>query len=357
MLRRFSMIIRGLAARRSRPDLDALADETDPERFVWAILPHAARSFSASIVVLPRPKARVAAVAYLYARMLDTYEDLLPEQSDRPHALRAFAARLRTSSPPPPLPISYELAVDARDRLHILLVQRAALVDAVYVTFPADTQQEIAELIDAMAEGMAWSSERLSNQGGVFVDDEQLFRYCHNVIGYPTAFSARLLIGSTAQLSETDMRAVSEMIQLANITRDLEKDLVRGIAYVPRLKPYLGTTNPAAVRSVRGRLLDLAIVRAPAYLRLYESADLRRRRGVRMAAVLMILFVDLHYRSTARRVGRAPWPGQPGKTTTLLAALPAAISNGYATWMIARVTDRLGGAAEVVEPVASPIRI
>ena len=348
MLRRLSMIIRGLAARRSRPNLEVLARETIPERFVWKVLPHAARSFAASIVVLPRPVARVAAVAYLYARMLDTYEDLLPHESDRPGALRAFAARLRVAIPPPPMPIPDTLAIDDRDRLHILLVQKAELVDAVYNTLPLHQRQEIAELIDSMAEGMAWSSERISDQGGVLIGDGQLFQYCHHVIGYPAMFSISLIAGATAPMSD-DGRAVSEMIQLANITRDLEKDLARGVAYVPSLRPYLGTVDAPAVELERERLLDLAIGRAPAYRRLYETADLRRRPSARVAAVLMMLFVDLHYRSMARTVGRTPWPGPPGKVTTLLTALPATISSRYATWMIARVTDRMVVSAKDVE--------
>ena len=78
LTRRPVLLWRGLTAKRDTPDLDRLNAETDPESFVWSILPHAARSFAASIVALPRRKGRAAAVAYLYCRMLDTYEDLYP---------------------------------------------------------------------------------------------------------------------------------------------------------------------------------------------------------------------------------------------------------------------------------------
>ena len=43
------LLMQGLSVNRRRPDLDALAAETRPERFVWKVLPHAARSFAASI--------------------------------------------------------------------------------------------------------------------------------------------------------------------------------------------------------------------------------------------------------------------------------------------------------------------
>ena len=346
------MVIRGLTARRSRPDLPALANEIDPERFVWAILPHAARSFSASIVVLPGDESRVAAVAYLYARMLDTYEDLLPDESARPAALRAFAARFSSHPHNAPLPIADSLAMDARDQLHILLVEKAELVDAVYATFTPQHQRAIADLVESMAEGMARSSELFVRQGGVLVDDDQLRRYCHDVIGHPAMFVIELLTGDSARLA-TDAFETSELIQLANITRDIEKDLARGIAYDPRLLSHLGRYEPEPIRKVRERLLGLALRRAPSYRRLYSQVNLKRRPGARLAAVLMLLFTDRHYRSMARKVGRTPWKGVRGKTTTLLVALPALVSRRYATAIIVRLSERMAAIGETIEHTPS----
>ena len=344
MLRRLSLVLRGLAARRSRPNLESLAREENAERFVWAVLPHAARSFATSIVVLPRRESTVAAVAYLYARMLDTYEDLLPEADDRPAALRSFADRLGSLPHPPPMPISQDLAVDAQDRLHILLVEKVHLVDEVFATLTTDQQRAIADLVGSMADGMTWSSERFAVQGGVLIDDDQLLRYCRNVIGLPALFVIELITGSVAGVFD-DALATSEMIQLANITRDIERDLVRGIAYDPSLRSHLGRPTAPAVCQVRERLLGMAMSRAPSYQRLYLGADLARRPGTRLAAVLMLMFTDLHYRSMAHKVGRRPWPGPRGKVTTVLAALPAFTSSRYASWTIDRVTDRLAAAA------------
>lgn len=347
MFRRLRMVVRGLFAPRSRPDLAALRAETDPERFVWSVLPHAARSFAASVVVLPQPEARVAAVAYLYARMLDTYEDLLPDERQRPEALRAFARRFEADAPPAPTPIPVDLVSDERDRLHLVLVEKVALVDAVFATLGLRHRRAISDLVADMAEGMAWSSGRFAAQGGVLSDDDQVLRYCHNVIGYPALFVIELLTGRPPA-SKQDAFAASEMIQLANITRDIEKDLARGVGYDPSLAPHLGGAAPEEVRNVRERLVRLAVARAPAYGRLYGSIELRRRPGARLAAVLMFLFTDLHYRTMVRRVGKTPWPGPPGKASTVLTALPAFASSRYASWMIARVARRLADAARSI---------
>src|SRR5688500_1928972 len=140
-IRRPFLILRDLVTSRERPDLDRLSRVSDPEGFVWAILPHAARTFSACIAMMPARAALPSAVAYLYCRMLDTYEDLVPDPSTREASLRSFAARLATADgrpesrrllPAPPICAASDR--DDRDRAHLLLVRRAELVDAVYLT-------------------------------------------------------------------------------------------------------------------------------------------------------------------------------------------------------------------------------
>jgi phytoene/squalene synthetase len=307
----------------------------DPERFVWAILPHAARSFATSILMLPADKAPTAAVAYLYCRMLDTYEDLSPpDQAGR--SLSAFAARMRTMAPPPPAP---DVAHDDRDRTHLLLLDRCGLVDRVFATFPTDHQNQIIRLVESMAAGMVWSGERFAEQDGVLIDNEQLARYCHNVIGEPTLF-ALSLVGTgdlTPQLRE-DALASSELIQLANITRDIERDLDRGIAYHPSLLPYLrrpGSDEP--VRQARRRLMAQALPQVTAYVRLASQLAQQRVSLARASAVTMLLHTDRHYRWCARRVGIAPWRGPDTNASIVSAALLAAVSRRWSDRVMRRV--------------------
>src|SRR3954465_5500295 len=105
ILQRPLLIARNILANRDRPDLEALARVADPEQFVWEILPHAARTFSAAIAMLPKRAALPAAVAYLYCRMLDTYEDLVPDRHEREAQLVAFGARFRTDGSLSPAPV------------------------------------------------------------------------------------------------------------------------------------------------------------------------------------------------------------------------------------------------------------
>ncbi|HEX7937795.1 MAG TPA: squalene/phytoene synthase family protein [Gemmatimonadaceae bacterium] len=330
-LRRHTLLLRNLLANREKPDLAALARIQDAEDFVWAILPHAARTFSACIALMPRRTALPSAVAYLYCRMLDTYEDLVPVPREREASLRAFAARLSVTdaalAPAPPIETSTDS--DERDRAHLLLVQRANSVDAVFVKFDQPTREIIRDLVRDMAEGMCWSSATFDAQGGVLTSDAQLATYCRHVLGNPTVFGIRILrlhYGQPLALTPAereDAMLVGEFVQLANVTRDIEKDLRRGIAYDAALKPDLGrdASDPGVVRrcrDARERLLRIALARAGAYTRAINSIHMPTVAIARAAAVLMLLFTERYYRACARRVGLASWKG-PDSTLSLIA--------------------------------------
>jgi len=325
---------RELLRSRAEPDVAALASTADPETFLWRILPHAARTFAACITLLPADLARAAAIGYSYCRILDTYEDLIASPAEREAALAGFGGRFKARTdgvlgPAPPL--TDDLAREPRDRTHILLVNRCHLLDQVFMTLPPAVREHIAELVAAMADGMIWSSRAFANQGGVLIDDVQLSRYCRNVIGLPFLFGAQLLRDRARHTSGTPMSAAlredclaaGEMVQLANITRDIEKDLTRGVAYHPLLKGDLGQAvagdpdRAERVRQARESLLRRALHLAPAYERMMRALPFRSISLERASGVLMLLFTDRYYRSCARRVGLSPWPG-PESTMSLM---------------------------------------
>jgi phytoene/squalene synthetase len=346
-LRRPWLLVRGARVDRDRPDLDRLAAIDDPTSFVWAILPHAARTFATSILMLPAARARTAAVAYLYCRMLDTYEDL-SDDGDREASLEAFAARMKTLEPPPPVPTT--APKDDRDRVHLLLIERCRLVDRVFTTLPGADRQGVARLVQAMADGMIWSSRRFAEQGGVLKDSEQLSRYCHYVIGEPALFTLLLMVEADLTAEQRrDALAAGELIQLANITRDVERDLERGIGYHPSLLPYLGSTDAAeAIREARRNLMARALPQVSAYTRLAEQLATGRFSLARASAVLMLLHTDRHYRWCARRIGRPEWRGPDRTGTIILASLLAAFSRRWTRRVMRRVEqDFLSAAAAI----------
>jgi phytoene/squalene synthetase len=340
-LRRPWLLLRDICVDRNRPPLRRLRSLREPERFLWAILPHAARTFSACIAMLPSYEAKAAAVGYLYCRILDTYEDLHPDPESRERALRAFATRLESTplAPAPPIP-EESAAKDNRDLGHLLLVERCELVDRVFENLAPYQQEGIRGLVRNMAEGMCWSSRTFLEQGGVLETKEQLARYCRNVLGYPIVFTVQLLAPEDlGEERSEDAMQVGEMIQLANITRDIEKDLKRGVAYHPALKDHLGRPQGSeeVVRGVRAELLVMALELAPAYRRMVEGIDLPRFSLARASAVLMLLFTSRYFSNCARRVGLTAWRGPRSAAALWLHTFPAFVSRRWTLRTLTRI--------------------
>lgn len=345
-IRRLLLLAGGFRSGRDQPDLDRLAGISDPEEFVWEMLPHAARSFAPSILLLPKDEARTAAVGYLYARILDTYEDL----SDQPHAARAalssFAARFDAGEPGPAPPAPAPVDPDQRDQAHILLVERYRMVDQVFIQLDPTTRDRITELVRDMAIGMVEFSVIFERQEGVLHDEQQVLDYCHRVIGIPALFIMETLLEEVPADHRRDALEASELIQLANVTRDIEKDLLRGIAYHPALKGHLGSqggrVTDLAVANARRDLILLATRRAASFRRLVDAVKLPRLSPARAAAVLMFLFTDRHYRDCAIEAGMTTLSVSRPVLALVLTSLPAVFSPRWADRVMTRVeTDLL----------------
>ncbi|MEA1902999.1 MAG: squalene/phytoene synthase family protein [Actinomycetota bacterium] len=340
-IRRIWLLIRGTLVDRDRPHFGRLGSIEDPDTFVWAILPHAARSFAPSILLLPEDEARASAVGYLYARMLDTYEDLSSTPTEARDALDAFAKRFDTAMPGPAPIAPAPDDPDARDLTHLLLIDRHHLVDEVFFELEDDTRERVGRLIRDMATGMIEFSGIFEAQGGVLEDEQQVLDYCHRVIGLPALFVMETLLGDLSGNHRADALEVSELIQLANITRDVEKDLRRGIAYHPALKEHLAseveTATADAVARARRDLMFLATRRAASFRRLVDAVELPRLSPARGAAVLMMLFTARHYRNCALEVGLNPRSSGSRVSTMVLSAFRAAISPWWADSVLLRV--------------------
>ena len=343
-LRRPWLLLRDLWVDRDEPDLAKLRNTRAPEAFLWAILPHAARTFSACIILLPSRMARSAAVGYLYCRILDTYEDLAPTEAEGRRLLMAFAQRFgRKPGPLGPAPaLEGAKPIDHRDRSHLLLVECCDRIDAIYATLPAASQLAILHLVRDMAGGMIWARKVFEAQDGCLKSELQLDHYCHGVLGNPVAFAQRLILARELRPEErANAMRVGEFVQLANVTRDVEKDLARHVAYDDRLRPHLGhalardpaadkeTDVPvrAAVRSAREHMFLLALERAPAYTEMLRQLEFRTFSLTRASSLLMLEFCDRYYRSCAKKVGHASWPGRGSSFRVLMSAFPAFLSH------------------------------
>jgi phytoene/squalene synthetase len=303
-------ILVNLLANRSQPPLAELRSIKDPEKFLWHILPHAARTFSLVIVFLPPRMRRTLAVAYLYCRMLDTYEDLLPTLSEKQQALQCFIDRFSNPDNLKPAPaLEASLTTDLRESTHLLLVNRADLIDRNFRCLNRHQQEAICRLVKRMGEGMIWSSRVFAEQGGVLRTPGQLSRYCWHVLGTPILFAdevQRLDQGLAPEVSDNRLRScavVGEVIQLANITRDLEKDVERGIFYHPQLSGLEDSSREQSIREVRSQLVLRAIRRFREFPAFFQSIPASRISRARGAAMLLIITTYAYYWRAAQKAG------------------------------------------------------
>ena len=299
-----------LLANRRKPPLSKLREIKDPEHFFWQILPHAARTFSLVIVFLPPRMRRALALAYLYCRMLDTYEDLLPTLHEKEQALQRFIDRFDDPGGLKSAPaLDPGLTVDCRESTHLLLVNRAAEIDRNFEKLNRSQQDAIRRLVRRMGTGMIWSSRTFAHQQGVLKTPGQLSRYCWHVLGTPILFAdemQRLDQGISPEIDDARLRlcaAVGEVIQLANITRDLEKDYERGIYYHPQLPGLEGSRRERCIRDVRSQLILRAIRRFREFPRFFNSIPAPQISRARGAAILLIITTYAYYWRAAQKVG------------------------------------------------------
>jgi phytoene/squalene synthetase len=206
-----------------------------------------------------------------------------------------------------------------------------------------------------MAASMEHWSAAFEHQGGVLETEEQLAKYCDDVIGEPARFALGVMVRTPVSESHWHrIVKVSELVQLANVTRDVERDLQHGVAYHPALKPFLGCSaaDPhvqGQIRAVREELLIRALRCVPAYALLLAELRLPRVSAVRGSGVLMLLFTDRYYRACAVKVGREPWRGTRSKAGLLGSAVLSALSRRWAVRVARRIEARFLAAADTIE--------
>ena len=242
--------------------------------------------------------------------MLDTYEDLLPTLPQKESALKHFISRFDNPSDLKSAPaLDPALTADPQESTHVLLVNRAAHVDHHFDLLAPSQQAAICRLVRRMGEGMIWASRVLDKQDGVLQTTGQLSRYCWHVLGTPILFAdemQRLDQWLSPQIGEARLRqcaVVGEVIQLANITRDLEKDVRRGIFYHPQLRGAERSGRDQCIREVRAQLVLRALRgfrQFPPFFNAIPAAPVSRARG---AAMLLIITTYSYYWRAAQKAG------------------------------------------------------
>jgi phytoene/squalene synthetase len=106
------------------------------------------------------------------------------------------------------------------------------------------------------------------------------------------------------EVSDNRLRScavIGEIIQLANITRDLEKDYERGIYYHPDLPGLTGVERELRIRDVRSQLVLRALRLAPEFRPFVEAIPTPRISLARGAAMLLVITTFAYYWRAAKK--------------------------------------------------------
>ena len=302
-------------------DIRQLEKIEEDRTFVYEILPHVARAFSLSIVVLPDQLSIPAALGYCYCRVLDTFEDMLVDPVMRRSALQTTArllkkiahgkncdAELRRIS----MYETFLVKTKKKDEAYCLLVREVRRINRVFSNQDDAVKMMTYLLVKKMSKGMIKNTGDYKENNGN-ITDKKIRQYCKSVLGYPLLYICQLVQwhnGNPDYLHikhKKEITDFSQFIQLANITRDIEEDLLNNVVYHNLLLDYKNTEGR---KDLEDPMLKMHISHARRELMLKAIAALDKSSfptlvkqyfsgsyGIRLSALTLLGFSEVFYRN------------------------------------------------------------
>ncbi|WP_432472580.1 phytoene/squalene synthase family protein [Amphritea sp. HPY] len=200
---------------------------------------YVSRSFALTIPQLPGELETPIANAYLWCRVVDTVEDDPGISLDSKKAFfirindvlhgRACSGEVATEITP--------VLSDSTPAAERELIEKLALIDAVYKSLPVSQQRCIQSCVDTMTQGML---DFCDNSGAGLDTMADLQRYCYCVAGVVGELLTELFcdfspdIEEHRPLLEKYSVAFGEGLQLTNIIKDVWVDQQRDCCWLPR---------------------------------------------------------------------------------------------------------------------------
>jgi len=302
-------------------DIQQLEKIKEDDIFIYEILPYVARAFALSIVVLPDQLSIPAALGYCYCRILDTFEDMLVDPVMRRSALQITTrllkkiirgkncnAELRKIS-------MYETVLvktKKKDETYCLLVREIHRINRVFSNQDDAVKKMIYVLVKKMSKGMIKNTGDYK-ENNENISDKKIRQYCKSVLGYPLLYICQLFQwynGNPDYLHVKHKKEIidfSQFIQLANITRDIEEDLLNNVVYHNLLLCYKNkekrknTEDPILkmhISHARRELMLKAITALddsnyPILMKNYFSHSY----GIRLSMLIFLGFSEIFYRN------------------------------------------------------------
>ena len=315
-VKRISRIIKCIFKSRYKFNIQELKDIQEDEDYILDILPFVARSFSLSIMVLPKQLILPAAIGYCYCRILDTFEDMIPDEKERINALIHLPKLLSSLIDKKPIESQiaeyHKLLVCSKEKDHVycLLVEEIERIHRLFMTQQRNVQLLIIRLIDKMSKGMC-NFATLFKEDEKQISEKAIRQYCKSVLGYPLIFICQLMNWYRGKTDFEHVRYKKEIIdigvfiQLANVTRDIEEDLVNKVVYHNLLIPYKNKTEKkdlsdpilqSKIKKVRQDIIVMALNASSSYPYFFYEYFMDSI-SIRLSMLIFLKFTEIFYRN------------------------------------------------------------
>ncbi|MCB9610453.1 MAG: hypothetical protein H6739_33680 [Alphaproteobacteria bacterium] len=273
-----TLLLHALVRLRSPSRVEKLYRIRRPWPFVETATVDLGRHLALALGLLPPPTARVGALAFLLARVLDAFEDLSVDHAGAIEHMEDALAFLRGESAEWLSPGDLT-AYKESDRVERALVARLPLLRTALMTLPDAARDDILTTLERVAGGMGYALRERAE--GRLPD---LRSYADRVLGPAIAFTFRTL--ELDPPAEVRIHAVARLLQAANNLRDMAEDDVRSHRWYP---------GSVAAQRLRTELMAGAC--APLAVGLLQPLGFPRWSGARGALALMAT-------TSARALGR-----------------------------------------------------
>lgn len=298
-------------------NINEIKNILDDKEFIYAILPYVARTFALSIVVLPDKISIPAALGYCYCRILDTFEDMIFLPKMREKAISLMPKILKKLMNNKKVNINnilkyekYLVKTKKKDEMYCLLVQEIERINNVFLEQDPIIQKMIYNLVKKMAKGMNDCTGKFKEKNDN-ITKNHIKKYCKSVLGYPLLFIFQLLNWINGNKNPMNIKYkeklydISQFIQLANVTRDIEEDLLNNVVYHNLLQPYKyirknrNLDNPILqkkIKQVRKELIIQALQSGIDNLP-YLIKHCLNSYGTRLSMLLFFCFTEYFYKN------------------------------------------------------------
>lgn len=237
---RIYYILNGFNSRNKSFSLNLLNERNDTKRLI-CLIPYVAASFTPAIFLLEKNKLILGSLAYVYWRVLDTFDDLLIGE-ERERGLCILYDRLQRLHEHGVASNDYEIdnysfsIAGPRDRIYIIIVKHIEILDSIFLSIDRADRDMLLRFVKNQTEDFVFA--RRSH----FKTDYQYHDRCLSVIMtglYLSTFEInKSLYGREIDKNTKDMlEDTCEAFSTGNIIKDLETDFRQGISYHPDLCP------------------------------------------------------------------------------------------------------------------------